>query len=87
MRAGEIDIAFPLNDVTFAQTAGAGARISTWTPPNVDMFAMNVKAAPWSDIHVRVYRSIDQIRVAPILGVSGLHLLGAASQAGGIEGK
>jgi peptide/nickel transport system substrate-binding protein len=53
MRAGEIDIAFPLNGVTFAETAGAGARISTWAPPNVDMFAMNVKVAPWSDIHVR----------------------------------
>jgi peptide/nickel transport system substrate-binding protein len=53
MRAGEIDIAFPLNGVTFAETAGAGARISTWAPPNVDMFAMNVKAAPWSDVHVR----------------------------------
>jgi peptide/nickel transport system substrate-binding protein len=53
MRAGEIDVAFPSNGKSFAATAGSGVHATGWSPPQFYFFAMNVKAAPWSDIHVR----------------------------------
>jgi peptide/nickel transport system substrate-binding protein len=51
MRAGEIDLAFPNNGLSFA--SASGATVTTWSPPSVAFFAMNVTAPPWNDIHVR----------------------------------
>jgi peptide/nickel transport system substrate-binding protein len=53
MRAGEIDVAFPQNGKTFASTAGSAAHVTGWSAPQFYFFAMDVKAAPWNDVHVR----------------------------------
>jgi peptide/nickel transport system substrate-binding protein len=53
MRSGEIDLAFPSNGKTFEAAAGSGATLSTWSPPSIYFVSMNVKAAPFDDIHVR----------------------------------
>jgi peptide/nickel transport system substrate-binding protein len=53
MRSGEIDLAFPNNGKTFEAAAGNGATLTTWSPPSIYFVAMNVKAAPFDDIHVR----------------------------------
>jgi peptide/nickel transport system substrate-binding protein len=53
MRSGEIDMAFPSNGKTFAAAAGSGATLTTWTPPSIYFVSMNVKAAPFNDVHVR----------------------------------
>jgi peptide/nickel transport system substrate-binding protein len=53
MRSGEIDMAFPSNGKTFEAAAGSDATLTTWSPPSIYFVAMNVKAAPFDDIHVR----------------------------------
>jgi peptide/nickel transport system substrate-binding protein len=53
MRSGEIDLAFPSNGKTFEAAAGNGATLTTWSPPSIYFVAMNVKAAPFDDVHVR----------------------------------
>ncbi len=51
MRAGEIDIAWPADGRAFASTSGA--KVISVPSLAQDLFAMNVKLKPWSDIHVR----------------------------------
>jgi peptide/nickel transport system substrate-binding protein len=52
MRAGEIDVAFPLNGPPFA--SASGGTVLNWPAANdVGIFAMNTRLKPWSDIHVR----------------------------------
>ena len=53
MRSGEIDLAFPSNGKTFEAAAGTGATLSSWSPPSIYFVSMNVKAAPFDDVHVR----------------------------------
>ena len=53
MRSGEIDLAFPSNGKTFEAAAGTGATLTSWSPPSIYFVSMNVKAAPFDDIHVR----------------------------------
>jgi peptide/nickel transport system substrate-binding protein len=53
MRSGEIDLAFPSNGKTFEAAAGTSATLSSWSPPSIYFVSMNVKAAPFDDIHVR----------------------------------
>jgi peptide/nickel transport system substrate-binding protein len=50
-RAGEVDVAFPQDGRTFAATSGA--KVISYPFNNEGYFGMNVKLAPWSDVHVR----------------------------------
>ncbi|HEX6519859.1 MAG TPA: ABC transporter substrate-binding protein [Streptosporangiaceae bacterium] len=51
MRAGDIDVAFPIGGQAFAATSGA--RLVSWLNNEIGFFSMNVKLPPWNDIHVR----------------------------------
>jgi peptide/nickel transport system substrate-binding protein len=51
MRAGEIDVAFPQAGLAFKATSGA--KLVSWLDNNIGLFGMNIKQAPWNDIHVR----------------------------------
>jgi peptide/nickel transport system substrate-binding protein len=51
MRAGEIDVAFPQDGLAFKTTSGAS--LESWLDNNVGYFGMNIKQAPWNDVHVR----------------------------------
>jgi peptide/nickel transport system substrate-binding protein len=70
MRAGEIDVAFPGNGTSFASSAGSGAHVTSWPSPQLAMFAMNVKQAPWNDVHVR--RAVaDALNRTDIIAANG----------------
>jgi peptide/nickel transport system substrate-binding protein len=51
MRAGEIDVASASDGRSFA--ASSGAKVVSWPDNVAGYFSMNVKLAPWDDIHVR----------------------------------
>ena len=51
MRAGEIDVAFPQGGKSF--TASSGAKVTSWSAPGINFFAMDAKVGPWADVHVR----------------------------------
>ena len=51
MRAGEIDVAFPQTGKSFA--AASGTKLTTYSAPGINFFAMDTKVGPWADIHVR----------------------------------
>jgi peptide/nickel transport system substrate-binding protein len=53
MRAGQLDIAFPAIGGPFAKTAGSSVRVLSVGTSTVAYFGMNVKQAPWNDVHVR----------------------------------
>jgi peptide/nickel transport system substrate-binding protein len=53
MRAGELDIAFPAIGGPFAKTAGSSVRVLSVGTSTVAYFGMNVRQAPWNDVHVR----------------------------------
>jgi peptide/nickel transport system substrate-binding protein len=52
MRSRGIDVAFPEDASTFRSTSG-GAKVVSWPDNTITYFGMNVKLAPWNDIHVR----------------------------------
>jgi peptide/nickel transport system substrate-binding protein len=51
MRAGDVDVAFPADGRTFAATSGG--KVIGYPFNNFGYFAMNVKVAPWNDLHLR----------------------------------
>jgi peptide/nickel transport system substrate-binding protein len=51
MRSGEIDVAFPQAGRTFASLSGA--KLTAYSAPGVNFFAMDANVGPWADIHVR----------------------------------
>jgi peptide/nickel transport system substrate-binding protein len=51
MRAGEVDVAFPQGGRSFAATSGG--KVISYPFDNLGYFTMNVKIAPWNDVHVR----------------------------------
>jgi peptide/nickel transport system substrate-binding protein len=51
MRSGEIDVAFTQSGASFASSSGA--KVTSWSAPGLNFFAMDAKVGPWADVHVR----------------------------------
>jgi peptide/nickel transport system substrate-binding protein len=51
MRSGEIDVAFPQDGESFASVSGT--KLTSFTAPGVNFFAMDASVGPWADVHVR----------------------------------
>jgi peptide/nickel transport system substrate-binding protein len=68
MRAGEIDVAFPQGGNSFA--SASGAKVTSWSAPGLDFFAMDAKVGPWADPHVRRAVAYALNRTA-IIGANG----------------
>jgi peptide/nickel transport system substrate-binding protein len=73
-RAGEIDVAYPVDARAFAATSGA--HLITAPAVNPAFISMNVHAAPWSDIHVRraVAYALDRSAIISASGQPGTPL-------------
>jgi peptide/nickel transport system substrate-binding protein len=72
MRAGEIDVAFPVGGPAFA--AASGLKVLNWLPTtgySLGYFGMNTKLKQWRDVHVRRAVAYALNRKAIIVGNGG----------------